>query len=147
MTNTELALLLVTNTRWRRGRDGKTSGAGCSRDRSHLVAGGINHVHCPLGIVRDVGGASVQRKQDVFGLVPADKDIGDDLIGCRINDGDVGAQLMYEEESSAIRGDRALLRSGLGAQRDRGGGCERDRIENRHRSGYPVGNVGLQPIR
>ena len=77
----------------------------------------------------------------------ANKDIGDDLIGCRINDGDGGAQLMYDEESSTIRGDRALLRSGAGAQLDRGGGCERDRIENRHRSGCPVGNVGLEPIR
>ena len=64
--------------------------------------------------------------------VPPIMIVGDDQIACRIDDGDPGVRLMDEEESSAIRGDCALLR--VGAHVDRGGGCERDRIDNRHGS-------------
>ena len=109
-----------------------------------MVGGGINHVHRPFGEVCDVCEASIQREQDVVPLA-TDNDIGDDQIGCRINDGDEVGRFMYEVESSAIRGERALLR--VGAHVDRGGGCERDRIENRHGSGCPVGNIGLESIR
>ena len=42
-----------------RGRDGKTAGASRSGNRLHLVSGGLNHVHCPLVIARDVGEAEI----------------------------------------------------------------------------------------
>jgi len=55
--------------------------------------------------------------------------------------GDEVGRIMDEEESKAIRGDRALLldwRHG-----DRGRGCKGDRIDNRNGVCPSIGNIGL----
>src|SRR5207244_2354445 len=61
-----------------RVRDAKTTGASPGGNTRYLVGGGINHVHFSIGEVRDIRGASIERKQDVFGPMPGNKDSGDD---------------------------------------------------------------------
>src|SRR5262249_56181186 len=97
-------------------------------------------------IMRGGGGGICEEEEGCGGCGAADNDIlGDDRVGCRINDGDEVGVFMYEEESSAIRGDGALMRGG--AHGDRSGGCLRDRIDNRNGIVVLVGNIGLTPIR
>jgi len=97
-----------------RGRDAKTTGSTSGGDIRYLVGGSINHVHFSLGSVRDICEASIQREQDVFALMPGEKDCGEELIGYRINDGDGAAfterSLMHHKKTSTIRRDTALSR-------------------------------------
>ena len=97
-----------------RGGHAKTTWAIANGDTCYSVGGGINHVHCVIGKVRDICEASIRREQDLFGPMPGNNDSSDDLIGCRINDldgtliRDASTMLMQDEKTVAIRRDSAL---------------------------------------
>src|SRR5206468_3507615 len=74
-----------------RGRQGKATGAASSGDRLYPVGGGIDYIDRSFRIVCDVCVASVSGEQDIFGLVPANNDTGDDQISCCIDDGNPSA--------------------------------------------------------
>ena len=61
-----------------RGREGKATRAASGRDRLYLIGGGIDYIDRSFGIVCDVCVASVSGEQDIFGLVPANRDISGD---------------------------------------------------------------------
>ena len=114
-----------------RGRDAQTTGASPGGNNRYLVGGGINHVHLPRGLVRDICEASIGREQDVFAPIPGKIDNVKDGICCRINNIDGAPQtmlaaLMHNEKTRTIWRDSFL--SGPFAHRDSGNVRLRHRV-------------------